>query len=294
MNIHLAESCGAWKAYFKNGRENDAHLLREADSRIKANGKEEGGGSDERFLADSEFLKGYLNGARENHIFQGCNILQSFYYVDDFTTKEILPNCKRFLLDSGAFTFLSSGGKADWNEYIKRYAKFINDYNVELFFELDIDPVVGYKKVLDYRKMLEDLTGKPSIPVWHKSRGYDDFIKRCEEYKYVAVGGIVTKEIERKDHPIFAHLIHEAHKRGAKIHGLGYTNLEGLTKYKFDSVDSTAWISGNKFGGVYWFDGKTMQKRGREAGQRMTNAKALAIHNFTEWKKFAKYAETHL
>lgn len=59
MNIHLAESGGIWNAYFKGGGGvNNEHLLREAHSRIKANGKEEGGGSDERFLAGSEFLKG--------------------------------------------------------------------------------------------------------------------------------------------------------------------------------------------------------------------------------------------
>ena len=185
-------------------------------------------------------------------------MLQSFYYCDEFTEKMIIPNSKRFMLDSGAFTFFSSGGSVNWGEYIKRYANFINRNKVDLFFELDIDKLIGYQKVLYYRKILEDLTGKPVIPVWHKSRGQDEFIRMCEKYKYVSIGGIVSKEISTKEYRFFPYFINTAHKHGAKIHGLGFTNLQGLTQYHFDSVDSTSWVGGNRFGRVYKFNGKTM------------------------------------
>lgn len=230
----------------------------------------------------------------EGGLFKGTNILQSFYYCNEFTEKVIIPQCRNFMLDSGAFTFFSSGGVADWEGYIKKYADFIKRNNVKLFFELDIDSLIGYEKVLYYRKKLEDMTGKACIPVWHKSRGKDEFLKMCEEYKYVAIGGIVSKEIVQKEYPIFTYLIKEAHKRNAKIHGLGFTNLKGLTKYHFDSVDSTSWVSGNRFGSIYTFNGTTMVKHDKKQGQRLADSKAVAIHNFTEWVKFAKYAEKNL
>lgn len=227
-------------------------------------------------------------------VFKGVNILQSFYYCDSFTESVILPNCKHFLLDSGAFTFFGKGKAVNWEEYIRKYAQFITKNNVERYFELDIDPLVGYRKVLEYRRMLESMTGRPCIPVWHKSRGYDEFLRMCGEYGYVAVGGIITKEIKQNEWAIFSKLIDEAHKRGAKIHGLGFTNIEGMKKYHFDSVDSTTWAAGNRFAKIYKFDGNTIKTYSRKDGQRIADHQTLSLHNFNEWKKFAAYAETHL
>lgn len=222
------------------------------------------------------------------------SILESFYYADEWTEWAI-PRLKNFMLDSGAFTFMTSHkGKVDWNDYLRRYADFINRNDVKLFYELDVDSVVGYEKVLEMRRWLERETGKQPIPVWHKSRGKAEFLKMCDEYKYVAIGGIVSKEITRQEYKYFPWFINEAHKRGCKIHGLGFTNLEGIKKYHFDSVDSTSWTTGNRFGAIYRFNGTTMEKFGKKDGQRLSDSRAVAIHNFNEWVKFQKYAETNL
>ena len=42
-------------------------------------------------------------------------ILESFYYADE-QTEQMIPKLKKFLLDSGAFTFFGSGKKVKWNE----------------------------------------------------------------------------------------------------------------------------------------------------------------------------------
>lgn len=222
-------------------------------------------------------------------------ILESYYYVDEVTEK-LIPYFKDFLLDSGAFTFITNSkkGNINWKNYIDGYIEFINKNNIKKFFELDIDSVIGYNNVLKIRKYIEEKTGKKCIPVWHKSRGKEEFIKMCNEYNYVAIGGIVSKEITQKDYPIFTYLINEAHKRGCKIHGLGFTNLKGLEKYKFDSVDSTAWTTGNRFGAVYFFDGKTMNKYNKKENQRLSDGRKVALHNFIEWTKFQIYAEKYL
>ena len=219
------------------------------------------------------------------------NRLASFYYIKD--EAELIKKFNSFILDSGAFTYLNqSKTSLNWDKYIEDYASFINKYDVLYFFELDIDPIVGLKEVERLRAKLEVLTNKKCIPVWHLSRGKDYWLDMVKKYDYVAIGGIVTREIPSSKYPIFTWLLNEAKKEKCKVHGLGFTNLEGIKKYKFYSVDSTAWLSGNRFGAVYYFDGETMKKQNKQIGQRVKTNKT-AIHNFREWVKFCKYAEHH-
>lgn len=221
-------------------------------------------------------------------------ILESFYYADS-DTERLIPLFGDFLLDSGAFTFMENAKvRVDWDEYIERYADFINRNKVEKFFELDIDSVVGYDKVLDFRKNLERLTGKQCIPVWHSNRGKDDFLRMCEQYPYVALGGIVGKEWSVKAEKYMPWFIREAHKRGAKIHGLGYTKLSKLDKYHFDSVDSTAWTTGNRFGYIYKFQNGKMTKTDVPKGKRLGDPRKVALINYIEWIKYQRWAENKL
>lgn len=206
----------------------------------------------------------------------------------------MITESEMFLLDSGAFTFMNSAKTVniDLKQYIDKYCNFIVENDIKYFFELDIDSVVGYEKVKEIRKYIEDKTKRRSIPVWHRSRGLDEFIRLTEEYDYIAIGGIVTKEIKKKEYPIFTKLIKIAHKNGCKIHGLGFTNLKGIKKYHFDSVDSTSWKSGGRFAQIYTFNSGDM-KHVRNNEYRI-KYKELDRHNYVEWLKFQKWADTHL
>ena len=224
-------------------------------------------------------------------------VLESFAYIkaDDILIP-LIPYFKGFMLDSGAFTFLQQQKQkniaVDFDAYLDKYITFIQEQRISQFFELDIDPIVGYDKVKEYRKRLEQRVGMQCIPVWHRSRGRNEFLRLCDEYPYVALGGIAIGEIKQTEHKYFSWFIREAHRRGAKIHGLGYTNLKGLRKYHFDSVDSSSWTSGNRFGHVYRFNGRTLEKIPKPEGTRV-NPQKTAVNNFTEWVKFAQYAEKH-
>lgn len=220
-------------------------------------------------------------------------ILESFYYADA-DTERLIPQFGDFLLDSGAFTFMQGKGTASWDEYADRYADFVKRNNVEKFFELDIDSVVGYEPVKELRRRIEERSGRQCIPVWHKSRGYSEWLRMAEEYPYIAIGGIVSKEIRQEQYKAFPKMIDDAHKRGAKVHGLGFTALSYLKQIHFDSVDSTAWTTGNRFGYLYYFDGRTMKKQDAPKGHRIGDPRRAALINYTEWIKFQKYAETHL
>jgi len=222
-------------------------------------------------------------------------ILESFYYVSNWMD-DFIKNHWNFLLDSGAFTFMGNvrkGDNIDWDEYLSNYIDYINKLDIKLFFELDIDLIVGIKEVERLRLRLEKETNKKSIPVWHKERGIDYWNKMVDEYDYVAIGGIVSNEIKRKEYPIFTNLLNIAFKSSCKVHGLGFTNMKGLSNYKFHSVDSTAWTYGNRGGFLYHFNGKKVIKIDKPKGTKL-EAKAVAVHNFNEWIKFQNYAKNNL
>ena len=224
-------------------------------------------------------------------------ILESFYYINDWQLPYI-KKAKFFLLDSGAFTFMNNfKGEINWKEYIDRYADFIIKNDIKYFFELDIDSIVGYDKVKELTKYLENKVGRKCIPVWHKSRGLEEWKKLTEEYDYVAIGGIVTKEIKSQEYRYFKPMLEIAKKNNCKVHGLGFTNLKSLSKYPFYSVDSTSWKSGNRFGTLYLFkENKLIQIKKPKDKRMVTNEKYSMVEAFVfnEWVKFQKYAELHL
>lgn len=241
------------------------------------------------YLADGESRAGMTADQRQK---LKPYILESFLMVTP-TTEKYLSLYGDYMLDSGAFTMLQgNAGNVDIKKYVDRYADYINQHKVKKYFELDIDPFIGYPEVKRIRDYLHQKTGIQPIPVWHKSRGLDDFKQMCKDYPYVAIGGYVSKEFGKNDIQHFPKLIRYAHQQGTKIHGLGFTALKWLPICHFDSVDSTAWVSGNRFGYVYKFNGKTMTKINKPAGKRVNN-EAVAINNFVEWVKFQRYAETH-
>lgn len=88
------------------------------------------------------YLAGNVPREWKGDLFKGANILQSFYYQNEHVKKEIIPNCKNFLLDSGAFTFMSSGKEVNWKDYIDRYCDFVIENKIKNYFELDIDSIV--------------------------------------------------------------------------------------------------------------------------------------------------------
>ena len=105
---------------------------------------------------------------------------------------DYLLDAKDFLLDSGAFSFMNGRSRVNFEEYIKKYAEFINHYHIKNFFELDIEDIVGWDEYVRLNDILCKKTWTKPIPVFHKNRGKEWFLNALEEYTYIAYGGIAV------------------------------------------------------------------------------------------------------
>lgn len=227
-------------------------------------------------------------------------LLESYYYIKPWQIDYIKRKCDFFMIDSGAFTFMGgfsfTQGKTvpvDWDDYCDKYAEFVVENGFEHFIELDIDSVVGYERVKQLRCRLQALTHMQPIPVWHSTRGVDEWIKMCSEYPYVALGGIVGGEWKAQAEKYIPWFIRQAHKRGCEIHGLGFTKTAKLKQYHFDSVDSTSWSAGARYGDLQIYRDGQIINLGKREGERCLGQKA-AEHNLDEWLKMQKYADERL
>lgn len=240
--------------------------------------------------------KTYRNIAKKE--FPNIAVLESFYDYQNISSinHKIFSH---FIFDSGAFAFFNPDKKTNWEEYIDKYCNFINVNNIDLFFEFDIDVIEGLPKVEKYRKKIEQLTNKQPIPVWRPSRGYKYWQKMIAEYPYIAISasGMYDSAWTRAkgSEKILRKMVREAHQGNTKVHGLGYTSITKLPYIGWDSVDSTAWLTGARYGsGIYQFIGNKLLKSKKPDNSRYIDYKPIQLKNFNEWVKYQRYAEKYL
>lgn len=207
--------------------------------------------------------------------------LMSYYYIKqknlDFAI-QMRDDSELIMIDSGAHSF-QKGTKVDWVEYTKEYANFIKEFdrpNVVGYFEMDVDNIIGYDKVLELRKILESVSNK-IIPVWHKNRGIDDYKKMCEKYanKVIAITGFKNEDIKDEQYLMF---LKYAKKYNCRVHCLGMTRKSILNKVPFDYVDSSSWLQNTIYGRT--LSGNKLPKmKGKE------DRKNQYAHNYMEAMK---------
>ena len=135
-------------------------------------------------------------------------------------------------------------------------------------------------------------TKRKTIPVWHIYLGVDYYKKLCKEYNFIAIGasGKHDSGWTRKHPEKLKKLVQYANSKKVRVHGLGYTNHNGLKEIPFYSVDSTSWLSGNRFGAVYEFKNNKMNKHTKPDGMRV-KTHLTAENNFNEWVKYQTFLD---
>ena len=219
--------------------------------------------------------------------------LMSFFYIRQ--RMQLAPfirdNTDEILIDSGAHSF-QKGKKVDWLEYTKKYAEFIKEFdrpNVIGYFEMDVDNIIGYDKVLELRKLLEQVSNK-IIPVWHKNRGIEEYKKMCKDYagKVVAITGFKNEDIQDHQYLMF---LKYAKKYNCKVHCLGMTRKKVLDKVPFDYVDSSSWVQASIFGRIG--NGKVTKEFSKNNREKVfienyKEAKKMQDYYYNKWKKVCK------
>lgn len=211
--------------------------------------------------------------------------LMSFYYLQKKQLEigiRIRDNSEEILIDSGAHSF-QKGKKVNWVEYTEKYAEFIKNFdrpNVIGYFEMDVDNIIGYDKVLELRKILENVSDK-IIPVWHKNRGIEDYKKMCQQYrnKIIAITGFKNEDIKDEQYLMF---LKYAKKYNCKVHCLGMTRKKILDKVPFDFVDSSSWKQSAIFGRI-----DNQGKVSREFSKK--NREMVFLENYKEAMKMQDY-----
>lgn len=234
-----------------------------------------------------------VNYFLKNKIKMKYNLMSYYYIRKKFDLAEtIRKNSQEILIDSGAHSF-QKGKKVNWEEFTKEYADFIKKFdkpNVIGYFEMDVDNIIGYEKVLKLRKTLEKVSNK-IIPVWHKNRGIEEFKKMCKQYKdkIIAITGFKNEDIKDKQYMMF---LKYAKKYNCKVHCLGMTRKKILDKIPFDYVDSSSWKQSGIYGRI---DGKGKVTKEFSKVKRevvfLENYKVgmkMQEHYYNKWKKICR------
>lgn len=217
------------------------------------------------------------------------------FFAGEKTCKRVLDEVgvDNFLLDSGAFSYMSGAecSKQQIEQYCDNYIDFIIKNDIKYFFELDVDTIFGIEFVEKLRKKIETKTGKKPIPVWHKGRGVEYWKKMCNEYDYVAIGGLVF-HIKQSEWELIKKMVRYARSKNVKVHGLGFTKTKILPEYEFYSVDSASWCkSAGRGQQRQIFNGKYIEQRKINGNGKKIILSKLAKENMKEWIRYQSYMD---
>jgi hypothetical protein len=195
----------------------------------------------------------------------------------------------------------------DLDLFFEKYKKFIerNLHRFTAFVELDLQPIVGVEKVLEWRRQLTEIVGNERLVVVYHGAADEDFEQICRDYRYIGFGGGVAARTEQ-----FTRLFQIAEKHKTKVHGFALTQGELMRRYPFYSVDSTSWMSGSRYGITYYFKGAKLvqtndkairRTMGKELANYGIDHKAVMADNANEvdkmnalaWIKYAEHVDKH-
>lgn len=182
-------------------------------------------------------------------------ILVSFFYYDKIDFDEMLGReiyngvPPHVFADSGAFSAyslnkpISIGAYADW---LHRWEKYFCVY-------ANLDDKHSWReglKNLDYLKG----RGLHPLPVYHGGEPLELLREFCQEYKYVALGGLTAKMSYSVGMRNLLAMFRVGAEYNTVFHGFGMTKWDVLLNVPFYTVDSSSWGQGHRYGNVPVWD----------------------------------------
>lgn len=183
--------------------------------------------------------------------------LISYHYFRNIDLDKLVADvgvpCQIFA-DCGAFSAKTQGVDID----IKEYAQWCDKWSHLLAACSNLDVIgdggSGAEQTARNQATLEALGVNP-LPVFHVWEDERYLHQYCEQYPYLALGGMVgySTDVRRW----LARCFEIAAKYGTVFHGFGQTSPDLLWEFPWYSADSTAWSKGYRFGTMDLWDPTT-------------------------------------
>ena len=205
------------------------------------------------------------------------NSLESFFMLSGQSDSQTRFN---YMLDSGGFVARTKGKKIS----VVDYATYINKNGIEAAVELDTNDCK--ETIRNRRYLLARCKNTEILPVYH----YSDFIGgvdvRCliKTYKRICVGGVAGEGLGKKAEVLYDYIFSNT-KDKVRVHGLGITAKNILSKYPFYSVDSTSWLGAARYGNMAHEKRKEIAKFKSKEVHYLQNTLSEARY----WVKYEKY-----
>jgi len=166
----------------------------------------------------------------------------------------------RLFLDSGAFTAWSQGTEIN----LKKYVAYCHEHQKQWDIIAGLDVIGDWQaSKLNYLDMRSE--GLNILPTFHVGEPWEFLEWLCSEWKYVAIGGMVPYLSSNAPHfkkPLIRFLIKShgiAAKARCRLHGFGLTTWEIVKMFNWESIDSTSFLAGQKFGRALGVKGSNTQ-----------------------------------
>ena len=142
---------------------------------------------------------------------------------------------------------------------VTEYATYLNTHNVKVAFNLDTNDIDETIKNQEY---LIKNTKTYIIPIYHVSDYFErrDLIDQFLDFPFIAVGGIAGGRYPEDIQMDFSNFVFTKTKDKIKVHGLGVTYVKMLFEYPWYSVDSTTWMSFERYAMSYGIKDKRLVK----------------------------------
>jgi hypothetical protein len=162
---------------------------------------------------------------------------------------------REWVLDSGAFSVLTTGKQIDLSEYIETCHRVLaSKHPPREVYALD---VIG-----NWRESLRNTeamwkAGIKAIPTYHSGEPVSVLTSIARDYPKIAIGGIAG--LSHRALPLLEQVFARVWPK--RVHCFGMTSTDVLMHLPFDSADATSWASAVKFGNWVGY-GRHMPIRG--------------------------------
>ena len=229
--------------------------------------------------------------------------LYSFHSLKRYC-KDVTEHCKvgkelgeEIFLDSGAFSGMTQGVHIDIRDYCDTIHQNIDRLTTYACLDV-IGDYHGTQKNLEFMQS----EGLEPLMTFHIGSPFSILGEMVTQTNYLAIGGLVGQPklmVNRFLDQCFARI-----KTDAKVHGFGFTSLDGLKQYPFYSVDSTTWFGGSMRAELHKYHDGTMSKI-KTKSKRHASGESFVftdtgedklwfernVQNAVEWMNYEQYLD---